>query len=439
MSLDLVIRGGTVLTMDRKRRVVRADVLVRGGAIVQVGDVRPGNARVIEATGAVVVPGFVQAHVHLCQSLFRGAADELPLLDWLRKRIWPYEAAHDAASLRASARLGLAEMLLGGTTTILDMGTVGHQDAVFQAMAESGIRGLSGKAMMDQGVRVPRGLKETTTDSLRESERLAQAWSGAADGRLGYALAPRFVLSCSEALLRGVADLASDRGLLVHSHASEHRGERDEVRKRFGKDDTDVLAAFGIAGKHVVLAHGVQLSPAQRKRVAKAGTRFVHCPSANLKLASGIADVVAMRAEGILVGIGADGAACNNRMDALTEMRTAALLQKGLHLDPKALSAMDVLAMATIDGAKVLGLDHRIGSIEVGKSADLAVVRVDGLHGIPGGDPVSRLVYAAHASDVSDVVVAGRHVVEQGELRTMDEDAIRAEAVVELSRLLARA
>lgn len=439
-GLDLLVRGGTVVTMDARRRVIEGDVLVRDGRIVAVGRVPDGpGARVIEARGAAVIPGLVQAHVHLCQALFRGAADELPLMEWLRTRIWPYEAAHDERSLRASARLGLGEMLKGGTTTILDMGTVGHHDAVFEAIAESGMRAISGKAMMDRGARVPRGLRETAKESLAASELLATRWHGAEAGRIGYALCPRFILSCSEALFRGVAELAKDKKLLVHSHASEHRGERDEVRRALGKDDVDVLARWGIAGEHVVLAHGVQLTASQMKRMAKQKTRVVHCPSANLKLASGVADVVAMREAGVVVGLGADGAPCNNRMDAFTEMRTAALLAKTKRDDAAALSAMDVLAMATIDGARVLGLDRTTGSLEVGKRADLAVVRIDGLHAIPGGDAVSRLVYAATASDVTDVVVNGRHVVEARELRTMDEDAIRADALRELPKLLSRA
>lgn len=440
-ELPVLLRGGAVVTMDAERRVLpKADVLLEGGEIHAIGKARRGRmAHVVDARGMVVLPGLVQAHVHLCQALFRGMADELPLLRWLRERIWPLEGAHDARSMRASAELGLLEMLAGGTTTILDLGSVHHQDAVFRAMERSGVRGISGKSMMDAGQGVPRTMRESRTASVRESLRLADRWQGAANGRLGYAFGPRFILSCSERLLREVANLSRERGLLVHSHVAEHPGEKAEVRAQLGKDDVDALAEWGLAGEHVVLAHGVQLTKAQMKRVAAAGTRIVHCPSANLKLASGIADVVSMREAGIVVGLGADGAPCNNRMDAWTELREASLLQKAKHLDAGALPAMDALAMATIDGARALGLGDRTGSLEVGKAADVIVVDLDRAHALPGGDPVSRLVYGATAADVRHAFIDGRWVVKDGEVRTLDATKVKRAARREGKKVLARA
>lgn len=436
----VVIRGGSVVTMDGGRRVVRGDVCIEGDRITAVGRVpRGGVAHVIDARGCAVVPGFVQAHVHLCQALFRGMADELPLLRWLRERIWPLEGAHDARSMRASARLGLAEMLRGGTTTIFDLGSVHHQEAIFRAMKESGVRGFAGKSMMDAGLGVPKSMRESRSSSLRESLRLAEKWDGAANGRLGYCFCPRFILSCSEKLLREVAKEASARGLRVHSHVAEHPGEKAEVRAALGMDDVDALAAWGLEGPHVVLAHGVQLSKAQMKKVAKAGTRIVHCPSANMKLASGIADVVAMREAGIVVGLGADGAPCNNRMDAWTELRQAALLAKVKRMDAAALSAADALAMATIDGARALGIEDQTGSIEVGKKADVMVVDLEGLHAQPGGDPMTRLVYSCTASDVRHVFVNGAWVVRERTLRTLDEEKVRKDAIREGKKVLSRA
>lgn len=438
----LLIRGGTVVTMDADRRVVRGgDVLIEGDRIRVVGERirRPPPARLIDASGCAVIPGLVQAHVHLCQTLFRGMADDLPLLLWLRGRIWPLEAAHDARSMSASAELGLTELLKGGTTTILDLGSVRHQDEVFRAMERSGIRGVSGKSMMDAGVGVPKGLRESRTSSVRESLRLARRWDGAAKGRLGYAFGPRFILSCSERLLREVANAAREHGLRIHSHVAEHPSERDEVRARLGIDDVDALAAWGIEGPHVILAHGVQLTKAQMKKLAKAGTRIVHCPSANLKLASGIADVVAMREAGVVVGIGSDGAPCNNRLDAFTEIREAALLAKVKRSDAAALTASDALAMATIDGARVLGLDTDTGSLEVGKKADVTIVNLDAIHALPGGDAVSRLVYSCTAADVRHVFIDGRWVVRDGELRTLDQAAVQQRASREARKVRARA
>ncbi|NOY93450.1 MAG: 5'-deoxyadenosine deaminase [Deltaproteobacteria bacterium] len=437
--MDLLIRGGTLLTMDPKRRVLKGDLRIHEGHIVALGRDTGGTARVLDARGAVVMPGLVQAHVHLCQSLFRGMADDLPLLPWLRKHIWPLEAAHDRASLKASARLGLAEMLLGGTTTILDMGTVRHQGAVFEAMRESGIRGFSGKAMMDRGRGVPKGLREKRAESLQESLRLARRWQGAADGRLGYAFAPRFILSCSEALLRDTAAAAHELGAIVHTHAAEQRAERAAVQELTGMDDIAALAHYGVAGERTVLAHGVWLRAAERRRLAKDGTRVVHCPSANLKLASGIAQICALREAGVVVGLGADGAPCNNRMDAFTELRSASLLAKVREEDAAALPAMEALALATIDGARVLGLGEETGSLELGKRGDVTVVDLERLHTGPAGDVASRVVYASGPSDVRHVVVDGITRVQNGALTGMDAERVWREAKRHAKKVAARA
>jgi len=440
---SLLIRGGTVVTCDAAHTVVEGDVLVEDGKIAAIGKkarekrTKDGIVRVIAAEGCAVMPGFVQGHVHLCQVLFRGMADDLPLLDWLRERIWPFEAAHDEASLSASAELGLLEMSLSGTTTLLDMGTVHHQDAVFDASARSGLRVFSGKAMMDHGEGVPKGLRETTKQSLAESDKLHARWHGAAEGRLSYAYAPRFILSCTEALFRGVVARARENGALLHSHAAEHPGEREAVQKLLGKDDVDVLASYGFEGKNTVLAHGVQLTNAQARRAAKTGTRFVHCPSANLKLGSGVARVHELLVMGVVMGLGADGAPCNNNVDAFVELRHAALLAKA-RTATTALPAREALVLATRGGAEVLGIADETGSLEVGKRADLQVVRLDGPHVEPGGDVFSRVVYAASSRDIVAVVAGGRIVVNGGESTVFDRERVLANARAQAKKAFTR-
>ncbi len=440
---EILIRRGTLIAMDEARSVGPRDMLISGKRIRWIG--APGRAprpegdatrAVIDATGCVVVPGFVQAHVHLCQVLFRGLADDLPLLRWLRERIWPFEAAHDRRSLQTSAELGLCELLRSGTTTILDMGTVHHHEVVFEAMLRFGIRGASGKAMMDVGSGVPRGLRESTRQSLNESDALRLAFHGADAGRLRYAYAPRFVLSCTQSLLRQVAERARSQGAMVHTHVAEHASERAEVRRALGVEDIAYLEACGISGPHVVMAHGVQLRASEMRRAARLGTRFAHCPSANLKLASGIADVVRMRKNGLIVGIGADGAPCNNRLDALGELRLAALLAKHKRNDAAALSALDALALVTIEGARCLGLDAQSGSLEVGKAADVTVVRIDQIEHAPALDPVSALVYSASGRDVRDVIVDGVLRVRHSELLGIDVQEVSARARREAMRLV---
>lgn len=441
--MDLLIRGGTLVTCDPEHRVLPGDLLIRNRTIVALGpdahSHSQGIVRTLDATGCAVMPGLVQGHVHLCQTLFRGMADDLPLLEWLKKRIWPLEAAHDEQSLRASAELGLVELLTSGTTTILDMGTVHHHDVVFEAMERAGIRGLSGKAMMDSGDGIPRKLRESTRASLEESERLAQRWHGQGNGRLGYAFAPRFVLSCTEKLFRETAEMARARpGTLIHTHAAEHPEERRTVRATLGCDDVEALARWGIAGPNTVLAHGVQLTSAQRRAVARAGTRVIHCPSANLKLGSGIARVHAMRSAGIVMGLGADGAPCNNNLDGWVELRHAALLAK-VRSGTTTLPAQQAIRLATIDGARALGLDTITGSLEVGKHADVIVVEIDNTHCEPGGDPVSRLVYAVQSRDVRHVIVDGQIVVKDRQLLTLDKDSVLAHAREQARKIVARA
>lgn len=440
--MDLLVSGGTIVTCDGENRAFEGDLLVRAGRIAAIGDgarraaLRP--ARVLDARGCAVMPGLVQAHIHLCQVLFRGMADDLPLLDWLKNRIWPLEAAHDEKSARASAELGLLEAMRAGTTTILDMGTVRAHDAIMDACARSGIRAISGKTMMDVGDGVPRGLRETTKSSLDESDRLFRDWDGHAGGRIRYAYAPRFVLSCSEKLVRGAAERAHAHRAIVHSHVAEHPSERAAVRSALGQDDVDVLRAWGVFGPRAVLAHGVQLTDDEARGVAKDGTRIVHCPSANLKLGSGVARVAELDAMGVQLALGCDGAPCNNNVDPWQELRHAALLAKW-RTSPTSLPARRALRLATIDGARALGLDAETGSLEIGKRADVAVVRIDREHEEPGGDVYARLVYAAKSSDVRHVLVDGVVVVKNGEHQKLDEESVLAAARSEARALTSRA
>jgi 5-methylthioadenosine/S-adenosylhomocysteine deaminase len=443
---ELLVSGGTLVAMDPARTVAPRDVLLRDGRIVWIGahGKAPRTARgvtreSIDARDACVLPGLIQAHVHLCQVLFRGLADDRALLPWLRERIWPLEAHHDEKSLTTSSELGVTELLRTGTTTILDMGTTRHHDAVFGVLERMGLRAASGKAMMDQGLGTPRRLQESTRESLRESEALRARWHGKAQGRLRYAYAPRFILSCSDKLLREVAALSRAHGLLVHTHVAEHAEERREVQKLLGKSDLEALHACGIAGPSAVMAHGVQLTKAEMTRAARVGTRFVHCPSSNLKLASGIAQVVEMRKRGLVVGLGCDGAPCSNRLDVLGELRLSALLAKGRTLDPCALRPLQALELCTIEGARCLGWDDEIGSIELGKRADITVVGLEGVHQAPLVDPLSALVYASSGEDVRHVIIDGTVRVRQGEVLGVDSAELAARARREALRVAKRA
>lgn len=442
-ELDLVLRGGTVLTCDARDTVVQGDVLIRGDRIIAVGDVQSASgARSVDARGCIVMPGFVQAHVHLCQTLFRGFAEDAPLLEWLSRHIWPYEGAHTPESLYASTRLGISELLLGGTTAVLDMGTVRHTDVIFEAAERAGLRLTSGKAMMDKGDahsdQRPAGLRESTDESLRLSDDLASRWHGKASGRLRYAFAPRFILSCTDAALAQSAQLARLRGCLIHTHASENPGEIEAVRAATGKSNLRALHDLGLLGPDVVLAHCVWLDADERRLLAETGTRVAHCPSTNLKLASGIADVPGLLADGVIVGIGADGAACNNRLSAFTEMRLASLLQKPTG-GAAAMPARDVVKMATMGGARALGIADHVGSLEPGKRADVIVIDTAAAHMRPRGDPFTSLVFAAESSDVKHVFVDGQWLVRDARLVRWDLDEVIADAEAAIDGVLLRA
>ena len=422
--------------MDDANTIVRGDLLINGEQIAAIGGNGQTADTVIDADGCAVIPGFVQTHIHLCQTIFRGAADDLALIDWLRQRVWPMEAAHTAASITASARLGIAELIKGGTTCALTMETVNHTREVFKVVEETGFRATVGKCMMDKGDEVPSALQEQTESSIEESLALLDEWHGKAGGRIRYCFAPRFAISCTRELLERVAELARARGVMVHTHASENRTECELVQQESGLRNITYLDSVGLTGRHVALAHCVHLTNEEIKTLKTTGTNVVHCPSSNLKLGSGIAPVVTLLEEGVSVSLGADGAACNNRLDMFTEMRTAALLQKALH-GPEVLPAGRVLRMATLDGARALGLNRETGSLEVGKRADVAVVRLDRLHATPVTDVVSALVYSAEQDDVDTVIIDGDLVMRERKLLKVNENEIIQEAQVQRQNLAA--
>jgi len=432
--MEWLFQGGRFVTCDPRHRVVDGDLLVRDGTILALGsELEAPDAGVVPLRGAWVYPGFVQSHVHLCQSLFRGLADDLSLLDWLRHRVWPLEAAHDLESIYWSARLGVTELLLGGTTSILDMGTVAHLDGVMQACLEGGIRAVSGRALMDRPNGA--GLSEPTDRALAGACDEADRWHG--QGRLRYAFAPRFVPACTEGLLRGVASEARARGCLIHTHASENRDEVELVRELTGRDNVDYLQRVGLSGPDVVLAHCVHLTEAEQDLLASTSTRVVHCPSSNLKLGSGIAPIPELLERGVHVSLGADGAPCNNRLDVFTEMRLAALIQKPRR-GPTALPAPDVLRMATCYGAEAVGLPE-CGSLEVGKRADFVVVDPEAMTTLPSPDPVSAAVYALTPAAVRSVWIDGSCVARDGRVLAWDRPETVAGVRGSLERLLERA
>ncbi|TYR79374.1 5'-deoxyadenosine deaminase [Priestia megaterium] len=438
----ILIKDAEIITMNKQNDIIYGDLYIVGNRIAEIGkNLTPKKIdKVIDAKNHTIVPGFVHTHIHLCQTLFRGQADDLELLEWLKKKIWPLEAAHDEESLYYSALLGIGELIQSGTTTIVDMETVHHTESAFQAISTSGIRALTGKVMMDKkGDDMPKALQETTSHSIKESVDLLEKWHNSHNERIRYAFSPRFVLSCTEDLLKEVSRLSASYQVHVHTHASENQEEIRLVEEETGMRNIMYLDHLGLANERLILAHCVWLNEQEKNIIKERGIKVSHCPGSNLKLASGIADIPNLLEQGVFLSLGADGAPCNNNLDMFNEMRLAATIHKPSY-GPTAMNAKHVLEMATIGGAKAVGLEHEIGSLEVGKKADLAMLNLYQLHTFPsyGVDPISRVVYSATRGDVEMTMIDGEVVMENRQLKTIDEQIVLKEANRSIDRLLKR-
>jgi len=335
------------------------------------------------------------------------------------------EASLDAEGMRLAAELGYLECLESGTTTVVDHLSVHHADEAFQAARESGIRARMGKVLMDSDS--PDGLEEDTVRGLRDSEALIRRHHGAENGRIRYAVTPRFAVSCTEECLRGARDLADAyEGVTLHTHASENEGEIAAVETETGMRNVHWLDEVGLTGEDVVLAHCVHTDEAERAVLADTGTHVCHCPSSNMKLASGVAPVADYLDRDINVALGNDGPPCNNTLDAFTEMRQASLLGKVSDLDPTAIAAETAFAMATVNGARAAGFEQ-VGKLTAGWKADIVGMTTDLTRATPVHDPLSHLVFAAHGGDVRFTMVDGEVRYDDGHV-DIDAAAVREHA-----------
>lgn len=444
------ITNGILFTQDKKRRVLRANIQIVDGRIEAITTKAPPKSitkkkgvQIIDAKGQTILPGFVQAHIHLCQTLFRNQADDMELLDWLSKRIWVFEAAHTEETLYTSALMGIHELLSSGTTCILDMGTVRHTESIFEAVRESGIRASVGKCLMDHPETTPEGLREPTRDAIAEARMLFDKWNGQENDRIRVSYAPRFVISCTEKLLTEVARLAREQGALIHTHASENLKEIEMVKKLVHCENVEYLHQLGMTSNRLVLAHCIWLKPNEKKILETTGTHVVHCPCSNMKLASGFAHVPDLLKRGINVALGADGAPCNNTLNMFQEMRLAALIHKP-GAGPMAMRAQEVLDMATLGGAKALGWQDDIGSIEAGKKADLVALNLQTVRNtVPAGletDPgaiASSVVYSTSPSEVLWTMVDGKMVFKDGKVTNIPEGRL-LKRISEAQKLIAQ-
>ena len=415
-QVDLIITNGTILTMDAGNAMVEEGFLcVQGDSISHIGSGEPTSVvadKTIDAAGGLILPGLVNGHTHAAMSLFRGLADDLPLMDWLNHYIFPVESKMDGEFVYTGTLLACAEMILSGTTTFCDMYL--FEDEVAKAAVKAGMRCLVGEVLYD----FPSPNYGPIENGFAYTEALIRKWRE--DPLVSIAVEPHSLYTCSPDLLAGTNDLALRYDVPLIIHLAETRNEILEIREKYGKSPVEHLRSLGLLGRHLIADHAVYLEKADIRIMAERGVRVIHNPESNMKLASGVAPVPDLLARGVTVGLGTDGCASNNNLDLFSEMDTAAKLHKVHTLDPTVMDAVTVLRMATIDGAAALGLDEQIGSLEPGKKADIIVVDTRKPHLTPLYHPQSHLIYAARGSDVVHSVINGRVVMEDRQLKTLD-------------------
>jgi 5-methylthioadenosine/S-adenosylhomocysteine deaminase len=424
---DLLVTGGTVVTMDAQKRVIEdGAVAVRGDTIIAVGsraeiEGQFDAAKIIDARGALVLPGLINGHAHAAMSLFRGIADDLTLDDWLQKYIFPAEARNVTEDFVTwGTRLGVLEMLRGGITTYADM--YYFEDAVARATKEAGMRGVLGETIIDFAAPD----NKTPAQAFQYTQEYLSHWKG--DALITPAVAPHSIYTCSEKTLQDSAALARRNGAPILIHIAEAPFEMQQSREKHGATPVAYLERIGLLGPDVVGAHCVWVNAADIAALAHFGVGCINNPSSNMKTAAGVMPVIEMLAAGEPIGLATDGAASNNSQDLFEEMDLAAKLQKITRMDPRALPAEQVVEMATIGGARALHLDKQIGSLETGKKADLILIDTGASHAVPMYNVYSELVYALKASDVRTVVIAGKLVMEDRRMLKLDESDILAKA-----------
>jgi 5-methylthioadenosine/S-adenosylhomocysteine deaminase len=427
IAVDLIIRGGTVVTMDGSRRVINdGGIAVKAGQIIEIGktadiDHKYGAREVVNAAGKVIIPGLINGHTHVPMTLFRGLADDLDLQEWLTKYIFPAEAKNVTEEfVRVGTRLGLAEMLRGGTTTYCDM--YYFEDAIADETSKAGMRGVLGETVID----FPVADNKTNAEAMAYVERFVKKWQG--NSLIVPAIAPHAPYTVSEEHLKAIRAFSDRTGAPIVTHISETKREVDDSIKAKGDRPIDYLNRIGFLSNRVIAAHVVWPSEAELALLKRLGVGIVHNPQSNMKLASGVAPVPEMLKEDLPVGLGTDGAASNNDLNLWEEMDTAAKLHKLISKDPKVVNAAEAFEMATIRGARALHLEKEIGSIEKGKRADLVIVDLDDLNQTPYYNIYSDLVYATKAADVRTVIIEGRVVMRDRRLLTLNEETIKADA-----------
>ena len=448
----MIFDNATIISMNSRRQIItNGAVAVEGNKITAVGKSKDVAAkypqkRLIDCNGNVLMPGLIDTHVHTAQAMIRGCADDLGLIDWLFNRVWVLQGNYDNNAGRTSASLCILEMIKSGTTAFLECMLAGRYgfDGVAEVVRQSGIKAAIGKIVMDlpsyaeSDLQMYPGMVEDET-SIQDTLAAYDKWNGAADGRIQVWFGPRSPGGVTPALYDQISELARQRHMGITIHLCEVRQDLDYARSVGFRSPIEFAGAHGLLGPQTVIAHAVWTDEEDFKLMAETGSHVTHNPASNAKTATGIAPVHAMMNAGVNVSLGCDGGPSNNTYDMVRDMRMVSYLANLKGDDPTVVPAETVLEMATINGAKALGLEEQCGSIETGKRADFIIFDMDKPHLTPVYDPVSTIVYAAHGSDVDTVVIDGQIVMQNRKVLTLDEGAVLEEVGRRYQDVLKRA
>ncbi len=430
---DIIIYNCTILPMDDRGIIKEGLIAIKNGTITYAGEEakapRMRAEKVIDGRGKVAMPGLVNCHTHLAMTLFRGIAEDQPLQKWLKQTIWPLEAKLKPRDVYDGALLGCLEMIKSGTTTFADM--YFHEDQVAKTVEKAGLRAVLAQGILEAGVL--RGEK-----MLRESVNFAKKYDGYAEGRVTAQLGPHTLYTCEPSLLRKVREKATELKVGIHVHLAESEETVNLTKQKHGLSEVELLEKIGFLGPDVLAAHCIHLAKKEMRILAKRNVKVSYNPVANMKLAQGTARIKDLIDLGVTVGIGTDGPASNNNLDMFESMKIAALLQKQFYKDPTVMPAQMVLKMATIDGARVLGLGKTVGTLKAGKKADVILLDFKKPHLTPIHDPYANIVYSANGSDVDTVIVDGKVLMENRKVKTLDEEEVMLKAQKTATDILTR-
>lgn len=429
---DILIRGVTILTMEESENIIEnGEISIQGDRIAALGprgsvSVEEQAERIIDGSGMIAMPGFINCHTHAAMTMLRSYADDMPLMDWLSEKIWPAEDKLEPEDIYWGTMLCCLEMIKSGTTTFADMYFI--MDQVALAVKKSGLRACLSRGMI--------GSNPNAGLALEESVNFFKEWHGGAGGRIKVMFGPHAPYTCPPEYLKQVIELAGKYGAGLHIHVAETKSEVEQINNSYGKTPVRHLDSVGLFELPVLAAHCVHLDDADIEILARNNVGVAHCPESNMKLASGVAPVARLIEAGVNVGLGTDGAASNNNLDMLEEMRSAAMLQKVYTGNPTVIPALTALRTATANGARVLGLADEIGLLKAGMKADLILIDTRRPHFRPQHNLIANLVYAAHSADVDTVIVNGEILMENRRVLAMDEEEVMWEAQLRADRLV---